>query len=82
MSQEQKHGQERWGKAKCLGGFTDVPDDGSGKVEGRLPLPSSSDPSRSLGWFLGYSHVQNSPLVRGGTLGDPAFRLGWPGSLW
>lgn len=77
MSQEQKHSQERWGKAKCLLGFTDVPDDGSGRGPEKAPwaLPCSPDLGCSPGCFLCCLRV-GGPLARSGTQGGLAFGLG------
>lgn len=43
---------------------------------GEAPPPSSSSLSCSPGWFLWHSRVPDSPLLRGGTPGALAFRLG------
>lgn len=80
MSQEQKHGPERWGKAKRLGGFPDVPDGGSGSGRGEGPpaLPSSSSLSVLLVGFCSILMCR----ARNGTPGGQRSGWGWPREPW
>lgn len=77
MLQEQKYSQERWGKVKCLFGFIDVLDDGSGRGLEKVfwVLFCSLDLGCFFGCFLCCFRVGGF-LVRSGIQGGLVFGLG------
>lgn len=79
-SGEQKHGQEHWQKARCPGGFTDVPHDAVGGGQRGFPQPCLPPPTPgcSPGWFLWHS-CAGIPMARRSGTGEACSGWGNPG---